>query len=84
MIERKCEIREWGERNWDENGGERMEMREGKIPNILKVVLKIIKSNDIQILEYGQNSKEVGDVKDLLVLIFQISVPMILYQTVTI
>lgn len=41
---------------------ERMEMREDKIPNILKVVLKIIKSDDIQILEYGQNSKEVGDV----------------------
>lgn len=74
-VERESMMRKVRERN---------EMREGKIPNILKVVLKIIKFDDIQILGYKQNSKEVGNVEDLLILIFQISILIVLYQKVTI
>lgn len=82
--ERETEMRRVERKSMMRKVRERREMREDKIPNILKVILKIIKSDDIQILEYRKNSKEVGDVEDLLVLMFQISIPIVLYQTVII
>lgn len=82
--ERETEMRRVERESMMRKVRERMEMREDKIPNILKVILKIIKSDNIQILEYGQNSKEVGDVEDLLVVMFQISIPIVLFQTIII